>query len=41
MFYLCRLWFTDPRFPRYPSQPVIACAGYTRTGDTTVGGDDA
>ena len=27
VFYLCRLSFTDPRFPRYPSLPVIACSG--------------
>jgi hypothetical protein len=41
VFYLCRLSFTDPRFPRYPSLPVMACAGYTRTGETPGGGDDA
>ena len=27
-FYLCRLSFTDPRFPRYPPLPVVTCAGY-------------
>ena len=27
-FYLCRLSATDERFPRYPMQPVAACAGY-------------
>jgi hypothetical protein len=27
-FYLCRLSLTDPRFPRYPAIPVVACAGY-------------
>ena len=27
-FYLCRLSVTDPRFPKYPSLPVLACAGY-------------
>ena len=27
-FYLCRLSFTDPRFPRYPPLPVLTCAGY-------------
>jgi len=27
-FVLCRLSFTDPRFPRYPPLPVIACDGY-------------
>jgi hypothetical protein len=29
VFYLCRVSFTNPRFPRYPSLPVIACPGYT------------
>jgi hypothetical protein len=27
-FYLCQLSFTDPRFPRYPALPVLACDGY-------------
>ena len=27
-FYLCRLSFTDPRFPRYPPIPVLACDGF-------------
>ncbi len=27
-FYLCRLSLTDPRFPKYPSLPVLACEGY-------------
>jgi hypothetical protein len=27
-FVLCRLSFTDPRFPKYPPLPVVACAGY-------------
>jgi hypothetical protein len=27
-FYLCRMSYVDPRFPRYPRIPVIACAGY-------------
>src|SRR5580765_355706 len=30
-FYLCRLSFTDPRFPRYPPLPVLTCAGYEPT----------
>jgi hypothetical protein len=29
-FVLCRLSFTDPRFPKYPPLPVVACAGYHR-----------
>jgi hypothetical protein len=28
-FYLCRLSFSDPRFPRYPPLPVVACAGFS------------
>jgi hypothetical protein len=27
-FYMCRLSASDPRFPRYPRLPVIACDGY-------------
>lgn len=29
-FYLCELAKTDPRFPRYPRLPVVACAGWQR-----------
>ena len=27
-FLLCQLSTTDPRFPKYPPQPVVRCAGY-------------
>jgi hypothetical protein len=27
-FLLCELSRTDPRFPRYPSLPVLACTGF-------------
>ena len=27
-FYMCQLSLSDPRFPRYPRLPVIACEGY-------------
>jgi len=27
-FYRCRLSFTDPRFPKYPALPVVACIGF-------------
>ena len=27
-FYLCRLSATNPRFPKYPPQPVVACDGF-------------
>ena len=40
VFSLCRLSFTDPRFPRYPPLPVIACAGYVRTHEPTNPGTD-
>jgi hypothetical protein len=30
VFVLCRLSASDPRFPRYPRLPVVACAGYRR-----------
>ena len=32
-FYLCRLSLTDPRFPKYPALPVLACAGYEPPAD--------
>jgi hypothetical protein len=28
-FYLCRMSFTDPTFPRYPPIPVVECRGFT------------
>lgn len=28
VFWLCELSATDPRFPKYPRLPVVACAGY-------------
>ena len=27
-FYLCRLSAADPRFPKYPTLPVLACGGF-------------
>ncbi len=30
IFYLCRLSITHPGFPKYPPQPVRACAGHAR-----------
>lgn len=27
-FILCRLSASDPRFPKYPRQPVVACEGH-------------
>lgn len=28
MFFLCRLSQDDARYPKYPPQPVLRCAGY-------------
>lgn len=36
-FQLCRLSQTDPRFPKYPLQPVIRCEGY---GQQQIAGSD-
>ena len=30
-FYFCERSKTDPRFPKYPPLPVVACAGYEPT----------
>jgi hypothetical protein len=32
-FYLCRLSYSDPAFPRYPPIPVLSCAGFVRSTD--------
>jgi hypothetical protein len=29
VFYMCRLSFSDPSFPKYPALPVLTCRGYT------------
>jgi hypothetical protein len=28
VFFLCQLSFTDPRFKKYPTLPVLECVGY-------------
>jgi hypothetical protein len=28
LFWLCRLSSVDPRFPRYPTLPVLRCSGF-------------
>jgi 3-isopropylmalate/(R)-2-methylmalate dehydratase small subunit len=38
-FYLCRLSFRDPRFPRYPPIPVVRCAGYEPAPQSPAGQD--
>ncbi len=30
LFILCNLSLTDPRFPKYPSLPVLSCDGYKK-----------
>jgi hypothetical protein len=27
-FFLCRLSFSDPRYPKYPALPVRSCPGF-------------
>lgn len=35
VFYLCERSFADPRFPRYPTIPVLGCPGFEpRTEDS-------
>ncbi len=31
VFLLCALSLTDPRFPKYPRLPVLACDGYEKS----------
>jgi hypothetical protein len=33
-FTLCELSLVDPRFPKYPRLPVVACDGYRRMGSS-------
>jgi hypothetical protein len=30
-FLLCQLSQSDRRYPKYPTQPVVRCVGYTRS----------
>ena len=32
-FQLCQLSRSDARYPKYPPQPVMRCAGYEDAGD--------
>ena len=32
VFYQCGKSFEDPRFPKYPRLPVLACTGYEAEG---------
>lgn len=33
-FLLCRKWFEDSSYPRYPVLPVIKCEGFRDLNDT-------
>ena len=35
-FYRCLLSARDPRFPKYPRLPVLACAGYAPVNSTSI-----
>jgi hypothetical protein len=37
VFVLCERSKTDPRFPRYPHLPVVACAGYEPASEAVPG----
>ncbi len=39
-FFLCRLSFTDPRFPRYPPTPVLRCGGFSPVEPEGEGGGE-
>jgi hypothetical protein len=39
-FYQCRLAEHDPRFPKYPRLPVLACAGYEPSADSRSPNDE-
>jgi hypothetical protein len=34
-FYFCRVSLVDPRFPKYPSLPVLACERYEPAEELT------
>ena len=40
IFYLCQLSFTDSRFPKYPTLPVLSCDGYVRKSPADSGEGD-
>ena len=40
VFILCGLSKMDPRFPKYPRLPVLACDGYERWSETVVRSND-
>jgi hypothetical protein len=34
VFWLCRRSRADPRYPKYPPQPVVSCPGFERYPST-------
>jgi len=38
IFHLCRLSFTDRRFPKYPRLPVVECPGYRQRDEAAPDG---
>jgi hypothetical protein len=36
VFYMCQLALTDSRFKKYPRLPVLSCAGYESSGQSSV-----
>lgn len=34
-FYMCKLAAQDARYPKYPGQPVLSCAGHAAPDSTT------
>lgn len=40
-FLLCGLSRTDPRFPRYPRLPVLACDGFRPAADEPIDADQS
>jgi hypothetical protein len=35
-FLLCQLSQADPRYPKYPPQPVVRCSGFVAPGSSKV-----
>ena len=40
-FLLCGRSKSDPRFPKYPRLPVLACSGYEKAGSGETPGEQA
>ena len=36
VFLMCLLSKTDPRFPKYPRLPVMACEGYSKRAEDPI-----